>query len=164
MSIPQSSSRSFWQRIFVSPDEPRLRAGWRLAIQTVLFLLIMIALALPVEIVTLILRGSPSGTGFDILSSVIELLGVTVSVFVARRFLDRRSFASLGLKLEWRVLLDLLAGIVITFAMMGLIYLAMSSLGWLHFDGFAWPQASLPVVIGNFLLALFLFVMVGWNE
>jgi membrane protease YdiL (CAAX protease family) len=159
-----SPQRSFWQNLFLSLDEPRLRAGWRLAIQTALFLLIMIVLSVPAVIAVLILRGSTTGTGFDVLSSVIELVGVTVSVFVARRFLDRRSFVSLGFKLEWRVLLDLLTGIAITFAMMGLIYLALSSMGWLHFDGFAWQQVSLPAVIGNFLLAVLLFVMVAWNE
>ena len=37
--IQPSSERSILARIFLSPDERRLRAGWRLLLQTILFFL-----------------------------------------------------------------------------------------------------------------------------
>ena len=48
--------------------------------------------------------------------------------------------------------------------MMGLIYLAMSLLGWIHFKGFAWQFDPLPVVLGQMLLYLLIFIIVGWQE
>ena len=127
--------RSFWKNLFLSPHEPRLRAGWRLAIQTILMLVLL-----------------------------VELIAFTLSIYLARRFLDRRSFASLGFKLDRRVLPDLLAGIAITFVMMGLISLAMTLLGWIHFNGFAWQFDPLPVVLGQTLFSLLIFIVVGWSE
>jgi hypothetical protein len=59
------------------------------------------------------------GVLFTILNTLIELITFTGTIYLARRFLDRRSFASLGLKLDRRLLPDLLAGIAITFIMMG---------------------------------------------
>jgi len=48
--------------------------------------------------------------------------------------------------------------------MMGSIYLAMSLLGWIHFIGFAWQFDPLPVVLGQTLLFLLIFIIVGWSE
>ena len=156
--------RSFWKRLFLSPREARLRAGWRLAIQTILMLVLLAGLGIPVVLLALILHWNTGGTLFFILNILVELIAFSASIYLARRFLDRRSFASLGLKLDRRVFPDLLAGIGITFIMMGLIYLAMSRLGWILFNGFAWNFDPLPVVLGQLLLYLQIFIIVGWQE
>jgi hypothetical protein len=156
--------RSFWKSIFLSPGEPRLRAAWRLAIQTILLLVLLVGLSIPVGLLALTLRGGTSGTLYLTLSTAVELVAITGSVYLARRFLDRRSFASLGLKWDRRVFPDLLAGIAITFVMMGLIYLAMSLFGWTHFTGYAWHFDPLAVVLGQLLLYLLAFTLVGWQE
>jgi uncharacterized protein len=156
--------RSFWKRLFLSPTEPRLRAGWRLAIQTIIMLVLLAGLGIPVVLLALILHWNTGGDLFSILNILVELIAFSSSIYLARRFLDRRSFASLGLKLDRRVFPDLLAGIAITFIMMGLIYLAMSRLGWIHFNGFAWHFDPLPVVLGQVLLYLLIFIIVGWQE
>ncbi|NOY98670.1 MAG: CPBP family intramembrane metalloprotease [Chloroflexi bacterium] len=149
------NKRSFLARIFISPDEPRPRAGWRLLIQTILIVVV----------------GIPAGfllgwlpIGGMLYSQVIEVVAITLSVYLARRFLDKRSFVSLGLKPDRQALRDLLAGIAITFVMMGSIYLAEWSLGWLAFDGFAWETESVPSVTLNLLAMFGIFVLVGWNE
>ena len=156
--------RSFWKRLFLSPTEPRLRAGWRLAIQTILMLVVLAGLGIPVVLLTFLLHWNTGGDLFSILDILVELIAFSSSIYLARRFLDRRSFASLGLKLDHRVFPDLLAGIAITFIMMGLIYLAMSRLGWIHFEGFAWQFDHLPVVLGQTLLYLLIFIITGWQE
>jgi hypothetical protein len=111
--------RSFWKRLFLSTSEPRLRAGWRLAIQTIFMLVLLAGLGIPVVLLALILHWNTGGDLFSILNILVELIAFSTSIYLARRFLDRRSFASLGLKLDHRVLPDLLAGIAITFIMMG---------------------------------------------
>ena len=156
--------RSFWKRLFLPPQEPHLRAGWRLAIQTILMLVLLGGLAIPVVLLALMLHWNSAGALFTSLNLLVELIAFTLSIYLARRFLDRRSFASLGFKLDRRVLPDLLAGIAITFVMMGLISLAMTLLGWIHFNGFAWQFDPLPMGLGQTLFSLLIFIVVGWSE
>ena len=99
-----------------------------------------------------------------LLSVVAEAVAVTVSVFLARRFLDKRSIESLGLKLNHWTLIDILAGILITLLQMGLIYLLMSWLGWITFQGFAWQFDPISLVLKNVLLFFAMFILVGWTE
>jgi membrane protease YdiL (CAAX protease family) len=61
-------------------------------------------------------------------------------------------------------LLDILAGIGITFVQMGFIYVVMLGLGWLTFEGFAWEFDPVNVVIMNVITFLIVFLFVGWNE
>jgi membrane protease YdiL (CAAX protease family) len=160
---------NFLKIVFLSPSEPRLRAGWRLLLQTLLFLIAIVCAGVPFAL----LRESPSASGLmRLLSEVANLLAVTFSVLVARRYLDRRSFVSLGLRLDRQALLDILIGILITLVMMGLISLTMQALGWARVEGFAWqteraghsPLAGFRQVAGNTLLYFLVFVMVGWEE
>jgi membrane protease YdiL (CAAX protease family) len=157
-SIP---NRPFLTNIFLLPDEPRLRAGWRLAIHTIGYNLLLICITIPLTIPILFLKIPLDSL---LLNQAIALFAITPSVFLARRFLDKRSLTSLGLKFDVRILFDLMAGILITFLMMGLIYLIEWSLGWLSFDGFAWQTEAISSVILNTLLYLGIFVLVGWNE
>jgi membrane protease YdiL (CAAX protease family) len=100
----------------------------------------------------------------SISGQILNFLIITSSVYVVRRWLDKRSFESLGLKLDKHTLLDILAGIGITFVQMGFIYLAMLGLGWLTFNGFAWEFDPIGVVVSNVLTFFIMFVFVGWNE
>jgi hypothetical protein len=153
------------KHLFLSPTEPRLRAGWRLLIQTILFLALTICFGILILVpYSLLGNGELSGFPYMLAGEVIEVFPITLSVFLARRFLDKRSFASLGFKLNWQALVDILAGITITFVMMGLIYLIMWSLGWIQFEGFAWEEAQPAAVVMNTLLIFLTFVLVGWNE
>ncbi len=165
-ALPSSPpKRSLLVRIFLSPPERRLRAGWRLMIQTILLGMLLLCLGLIILIPYMFLaRQQLSGIPFLILNEIVEFLAFTGSVFLARRFLDRRFFITLGFKLDRRTLIDLLAGIGITFVMMGGIYLAMSWLGWIHFEGFAWQSEPPLSILGSFLAILFVWVMTGWNE
>ena len=156
--------RSLISTIFLSPNEPRLRAGWRFLIQSVLFIVLMIILSVPVGLIAFYVHGNVSGTAYFIVNMLVELLGITVSVYIARRFLDKRSFTSLGFKLDKLVLLDILAGIVVTFVMMGSIFVMMQSLGWLKFESFAWTSEPVSNVILQTALFFFIFIIVGWNE
>jgi hypothetical protein len=149
------------KNFFLSPDEPRLRAGWRLAIHTIGYNLLLICITIPFMVPILLMGISPENL---LLNQVIALFAVTPSVFLARRFLDKRSLVSLGLKLDFWTLVDISAGILITFPMIGLIYLIEWAFGWLSFEGFAWQTDALSRVILNALLYLGILILVGWNE
>ena len=162
--VQETPKRSLLAIIFISPSEPRLRAGWRLLLQTLLFLLIIFLIGLPIAILTYAVQGGITGTAYFVVNMGVELIGVTLSVYLARRFLDKRSFATLGLGLDKHVLPDVTAGVAITFIMMGGIFLAMWTFGWLKFKSFAWGTEPLSNVILQTLLFFFVFILVGWNE
>jgi len=171
MDNPQlPKTRSSLENIFLSPDEARLRAGWRLLLQTILMVFIGGCLSIFLGGILLFLNpsllSSPGNTPplLMLVSLIAEAFAVTVSVFLARRFLDKRSIESLGLKLNTWTLIDLLAGIGITLLQMGLIYLLMSGLGWITFQGFAWQFDPLILVLTNTLLFFLIFILVGWSE
>ncbi|MBT3336687.1 MAG: CPBP family intramembrane metalloprotease [Anaerolineae bacterium] len=154
----EEKPRSFFSNIFTSSDEPRLRAGWRLF----LHLLIMIPIGLLSGALSKVLF--PFWHGGALRDQLVSLITMTLSVFIARRWFDKRSFSSLGLKLNKKAWIDLLAGIVITFLMMGFIYLIMWSVGWINFENFAWEVESASSVTLNLLGILAVFILVGWNE
>ena len=168
MNHPQN--RSAFENLFLSPDEPRLRAGWRFLLQTVLLLVIGGCLSIVLGGILLIFDPSLLTSQNNLppelilLSVIAEAFAVTVSVFLARRFLDKRSIESLGLRLDIQTLFDLLAGVGITLLQIGLIYLLMSWIGWIDFKGFVWQFDPLDLVLKNTLLFFVIFIFVGWSE
>jgi len=154
--------RNFFSTIFFSPDERRLRAGWRLSIQTILFLFLASIVTAP-----LVLSGMFSDSNAPsnlILQKLIETLALFASLWVARRFLDRRTFTSLGHRinaLAWR---DLFAGIGIAMVIQAVMFGAFWALGWLEWQGWAWETASQATVWGTVFLYFVLFVIVGYEE
>lgn len=155
--IQPTRNRHILARIFLSPDEPRLRAGWRLFLQTILLFVIGAIVSIASGFLGTLSRSL-------IWAQILNFIVVTGSVYIARRWLDKRSFESLGLKIDGHTLPDILAGIGITLVQMGFIYALMLALGWLTFEGFAWQFDPIKVVISNVLTFFVAFVIVGWNE
>jgi hypothetical protein len=85
-------------------------------------------------------------------------------VFLARRLLDRRSFASLGLSWNRRAVRDLAFGFLLAGLLMGLVFLIEWMAGWLRFEGFTGEVVSWPVVLGRLAAMLLVFVAVAWQE
>ncbi len=160
--IQPAQQRPILVRIFLSPDGARLRAGWRLLLQTLLVLVLQLVIGTIIGIASLIFGQSLLRSLF--LNGVVELFAFTGSVYIARRWLDHQSFESLGLRLDRRTPLDILAGIGITFVQMGFIYVAMLGFGWLTFKGFAWEFDPITAVIAGVLTFFIAFLLVGWSE
>ena len=166
-AAPTKRRRSLPAVIFVSPSEPRLRAGWRLILQIVLqsvtLLIVGLVLFAGMQRVINISTASFSSTGM-VVTQIAELIAVTLSIFVARRLLDRRSFVSLGLQPGRRSIVDLAVGIGITFLMMGLIFAMEWMLGWLDLTGFAWQVQPVGGVALTVVIFLIVCLLIGWNE
>ncbi len=158
--ISLHQKRSILTHIFLSPEEPRLRAGWRLSIQTILLVVLLIITA----IVSSLLGISKELMNSSIGGAIVLFIAFTGSVYIARRWLDKRSFTSLGLKLDQQTALDLLAGIGITLVQFIFIYLLMFGVGWLTFEGFAWEVDPIGVLVTNVLIFLVVYIFVGWQE
>jgi membrane protease YdiL (CAAX protease family) len=159
--IQPSPKRNFIAKIFISSDEPRLRAGWRLLLQTLFMIMIAVILQ---SVLGIFYTSGNNGNLNLFISQIVELVTITGSIYIARRFLDKRSFVSLGLQVNKQAFIDVLIGIAITSVMMGSIYVAEVAAGWLTFDSFAWESDSIPTVMTGVLTFLVVFVFVGWNE
>ena len=150
------------RRLFYSPDEGRLRSGWRLLVLFFLTLLFSVVFSIPF---TSILLQSPSrNTIFFLVNGVVGALTYTSSVYIARHWLDHRAFQDLGLRWHAEAARDLIAGVVMAGLMMAAIYALEWALGWLQFQAFAWQTQPVSQVVQASLLMLVAYVLTGWGE
>lgn len=155
--------RSIFQQIFISPDEPRLRAGWRLFGQGLL-LVFNVAIFGALGSALLSFLNDISFASFLLISTLVISLAVTISIFIARRYLDRRTFTSLGLRANKQAVLDVVFGFALTGLMIGLIFLAEWVFGWLEVESFAWQMESFGNLFASILIMLLIFALVSWQE
>ncbi|MEK6222938.1 MAG: CPBP family intramembrane metalloprotease [Chloroflexota bacterium] len=153
------SNRTFFQSIFISPDKPRLRAGWRILAH--FFILILLSLITGI-VGNAIFTTFTLGPIFN--STLFSVITIPLSVYLARRFLDKRTYESLGFKKDKNTLRDLLFGIALPALIMGFIYLVEVSMGWLVFEEFAWETAHSENWLGELFLWLGIFLAVGYYE
>ncbi|MCZ7553714.1 MAG: hypothetical protein M5U05_14200 [Anaerolineales bacterium] len=115
-----NQNRSLLAHILISPNEARLRAGWRVLINA----LLIQAISLPIVLLLLLIEAPNTAFGANqmIAAGFAALIAVTAAVFVCRRWLDRRSIRSLGLQLDRRAGADLLAGFLLAGAMLLLVF------------------------------------------
>jgi membrane protease YdiL (CAAX protease family) len=151
---------------FVNPDNGLVRAGWRILIFVVGLMAFNATMFVSIRA---ILGGLPKQS---ILPFLIFGLTATVSVYVARRFLDRRSFQSLGLCWNRHAALDLIAGIAISALVMVVMFFVLLWAGFIEFHGFTWwtdepvgsaqfGAAAFPAIFG---VLLELAIVAWWEE
>ncbi len=131
--------------LFLEEGTGRPRALWRLLLQywvyevavslfaallTVMWLLVRPGRQMgPLgELDSSFLSGSPA---LPLIGSVAALMGVLLSVWIAGRFLDRRSFADFGFHLGGGWWLDLFFGMALGALLMTVIFLIELGLGWI---------------------------------
>jgi hypothetical protein len=157
------ASLSTLKHLFVSSTDRRLRGAWRLLGQLILLFAIFILLGIPLGFWAAFFPGL-SQDSLLVATSIVAAIAVTLSVYLARRFLDRRSFASLGLRWDSLAARDLLFGLGLAGLLMGLIYLAEWAAGWLRFESFAWQQLGWRTTLLGVVISGLVFILVGWYE
>jgi len=154
-------------RYFISLDEFRLRAGWRLLVHTILllFLLMLFGAFLTIGI---LLFGIQTEDVFDLESPLLNVLVsiplITLTTYAVRRVIDRRSFSSLGFEFDSRTIVDLLVGFAIPALMMGIIFVFEWSVGWLRVIDFAWQVEPIGTWMPELLVWLVVYIAVGYQE
>lgn len=147
------------QKIFIAPGEARLRSGWRLLAHSILLVLLIWGIA---SLFAYLSTLSPR-LAFLADISFISFIAITLSVYLARRWYDHRSFRSLGLIWDASAGRDALAGIFIAAALMSFIFFVEWAFGWLVFSGFATGGITAGLLANTGYWAA-VFIMVGWYE
>lgn len=160
MTNEPTHARSLFSLIFISPNESRLRAGWRILLQTIMLGIFLCVISFPV----LWFAPGKSQTWLMLFSTLVEGFAITVSIIYARRFLDKRTFISLGLKPNKSAIIDLLVGFGIAFLMMAGVFLMVYGLNWMTIEGVAWQMDGLSPSVSQTLIWLLIFIIVGWQE
>lgn len=138
---------------FWNAREHRLRAGWRIAIQLVATVVLVIGLG------TLF---SPL-VGVELTAAVVPLVGITAAVAIAGRWLDHRPFADFGLRIDRAWWADLVAGIGLGILLMAAIFGTMAATGWVRIDEAIEPEIAEGFAAG-LGYAILLYVGVGFFE
>lgn len=141
---------------FVNPGEERLKAGWRLLLQ---FALMIFFLGLGYWGIQSLVREMSF-----LLNVCLSLLAYTLSAWIATRYLDNRSFRSLGLHLDAGWFRELGVGFLIAALVMAFIFLVELATGWIRFTGFGWERAwsvPYPLPLLGYLAGM---LMVGFYE
>lgn len=139
--------------IFDNPEENRIRAGWRLLMQFLALLFLLMT--------SYFMLG-------DILSENFMLVWIsivaTLSVWFAARVLDLREIKEYGLDLNKAWAKQFLAGFGLGAAAMGLIFLIYLAMGWVEFIGFGWQRFRNGSFLQAFLTYFLAMCSVGYYE
>jgi hypothetical protein len=150
---------------FRDSETGRLRAGWRI----LAFLVVFVAMtAASMASIRSALGGLRAGSP---LSFTILAVTATLSVLIARRFLDKQSLVSLGLRIDRLAVLDLVSGIVNSALVMAGMFLTLRAMNLIEVEGLSWwgreaatvagvQLAALPVV----LLVFYKLTLIAWWE
>lgn len=156
-----SSYRLFFTRVFISPGEPRLRAGWRLLLHTLLVeIAAVIVYLLYIGAINLASREINNET---LLIAVLQLIAITLATWIARRYLDRKTFRSLGFEWDTHSFRDLAFGFAVPALLMGSVFVLEWGVGWLRIDSVMWKEASSTTLI-TIISSFVIFIAIGFYE
>lgn len=142
--------------IFINPDDRRLRAGWRIVNQLILFILLVVGLMLAKSF---LVAGS-----FKLLDALLMGTAGLGSVWIAARTLDRRPVTDFGLAWNSRWKQDLGAGLALGAIAMTLIFVIEWVFGWISISGFGWERSSAVPYYLWFLSYLLAMLIIGFYE
>jgi membrane protease YdiL (CAAX protease family) len=139
-------------KVFFSPDEHRLRAGWRLLLQLAIFMTFLLALGTLWGMARMLL-GLTTTTGLAE-AEALTAMAMTASLLIARKWLDRRSFISLGL----------LAGFAIGAIIITLVFAIELVSGWAKIAAPVWQPDGITLAALAAAAGLGIFILTGWQE
>lgn len=142
--------------IFANPEDYRLRAGWRILLQFILFLLLVFALTITKN--SLI---AESLKIYDALAMGIAGLG---SVWIAAVLWDQRDLREYGLGWDAKWRKELGIGLLLGTVAMAAIFLVEWLAGWITISGFGWERStSIPYAIW-FFSYFAVMIIIGFYE
>ena len=149
-------------KIFYNQNESRLRTAWRI----ILFFFIMFGVVKFLEF--------SIGNLFDDLpedktlrfffSILVSAIVGTTGVIIARRYLDKKTILSFGLKFNGLAIKDWLYGFLLSFLMAGSVFLLLLLFGVLEFESFNQNIMSFKFLWDFLLMFVTFCILVAWWE
>ena len=155
VSVQVNDDRAVTRGWLRNQQDGRLKAGWRILAFIAIFYAIAVPLIFGLRALLEFSKSSP-------LVIVLVAAAATPSVYIARRWIDRKTFASLGLQTSKRSVIDTVFGFALSGLMAASVFLAMWKLGYV--DNVQFSAIDLAAV-GLLLGALLVMALVGfWEE
>jgi membrane protease YdiL (CAAX protease family) len=151
----------------------------RLIGQILIMLLLMLTFQFLFSLLNILVRtlSSPQNTSFAAGTNIItnsplltmaSLLGsgllLTLSIWLAGRFLDRRRFVDFGFHFNQRWWIDFGFGLSLGAALMALIFLFELAAGWISINGTFFTQNPETPFLSAIIIPLIIFLAVGFYE
>lgn len=147
---------------FFNSDEKRLRAGWRVLIFIIFFTLI--SRILSKSILGLVGDLDKTESVYWIFRGIVVVVASSLVVWLVRKLIDKKTFISLGLKLDSLAVKDFFIGLVISGLMIGTIFVVLYLSGLLEIDEISWGDNIIYVLFNIFLWFFGIGLAVGWSE
>jgi membrane protease YdiL (CAAX protease family) len=150
------------KKIFVNPVEHRLRAGWRI-------LLFLLAVPIVSRIFMVIIKPLFGGALENeavswLVRGIVVVVTATLVVWLFRRYVDKKSLISLGLRCNGRALLDIVVGFALSGFMVGIIFSVLLQFKFLVIKEISWSTNGISPVLEIFLWFVGIGAAVGWSE
>lgn len=142
--------------IFVNPDDHRLRAGWRIFLHLILFLLLVFAL--------MISKNALMGESIKLVDALVMSIAGIASIWAAAKLWDKRNLKDYGLIWDKTWGKELGLGLLLGLIAMSLIFIIQWAAGWVEISGYGWERASTIPYPVWFLSYLFSMILIGFYE
>ncbi len=150
------------KRLFFNEGESRLRAGWRI----LLFMAILMSIAFGLQfLIKITFGGIPEDVTLKgLVGATMVAFAGTIATILGRRFLDKKTLLSFGLKLDGQAVKDWLFGFFLSALMAAGVFFIQLGAGLLEFEGFN-PELNTGVFIRDFFLMFVTYcILVAWWE
>lgn len=150
------------KNIFFNNNEKRLRAGWRIFIFIVFFILTSRILSkVGLEIVGNL---DKTESAYWVFRGIIVIVASSLVVWIIRKYFDKKTFISLGLGLDSFAVKDFFVGIAISGLMIGSIFIILLISGLSEIKEMSWSGNGISAVIQILLWFFGMGLAVGWSE
>ena len=150
--------------VFWNPVQARVRAGWRVVIQTAAAMGIMFGSLRLLSVVWIVPEpDADAPLAVFMCMGALTLLATILSVGLAGRFLDRRRFSDFGLNIDKVWWLDFLFGLMLGALLIGLVFAIEMGAGWIRIVE-TFHTAPGRSFAGSIVVFAGLFVSIGIAE
>jgi len=150
------------KNIFLNSNENRLFAGWRILI----FIIFFILTSNIISHIALSLVGDLEKTesAYWVFRGIIVIVAGSLVVWTVRKYIDKKTFISLGLRLDKLAVIDFIVGLIISALMIGLIFIILIISGLLEIKEISWNGGGISAVFDLLLWFFGIGLAVGWSE
>jgi len=149
--------------IFWNTSENRTRAFWRLILQFLIYIILTIVLLVSMKWI-LVTIGIIASYQIEPYENIIDASGIIISVWLAARILDKRSFINVGLQISKDWWIDFRFGLFLGGLLITLIFVVEFSFGWVIVTGTFVSEGTNTLFALGMIHSIVLFLALAFAE